>query len=264
MTSAEIDQQLASRFALHGRVALVTGASSGLGRHFALTLARAGAGVAVAARRTDRLEALVAEIRALGREAWALTMDVSDAASVKAAFDALHDRDVIADVIVNNAGVAVSRPLLEQSEADWDSVVDTNLKGAWLVAQEGARRLVAASKPGSIVNIASITGLRVAGGVAPYCASKAGLIQLTQALALELARAQVRVNALAPGYVATELNHDFLASSAGEKLRARIPQQRFGRAEDLDGALLLLASEAGSFITGSVLAVDGGHLVSSL
>jgi NAD(P)-dependent dehydrogenase (short-subunit alcohol dehydrogenase family) len=167
-------------------------------------------------------------------------------------------------VIVNNAGVAVSRPLLEQSEADWDSVADTNLKGAWLVAQEGARRLVAAGKPGSIVNIASITGLRVAGGVAPYCASKAGLIQLTQALALELARAQVRVNALAPGYVATELNHDFLASSAGEKLRARIPHQRFGRADDLDGALLLLASEAGSFINGSVLAVDGGHLVSSL
>jgi NAD(P)-dependent dehydrogenase (short-subunit alcohol dehydrogenase family) len=264
MTSADIDQQLARSVALHGRVALVTGASSGLGRHFALTLARAGASVAVAARRTDRLEALVAEIRALGREAWALTMDVSDAASAKAAFDALHAQGLTADVIVNNAGVAVSRPLLEQSEADWDSVADTNLKGAWLVAQEGARRLVAAGKPGSIVNIASITGLRVAGGVAPYCASKAGLIQLTQALALELARAQVRVNALAPGYVATELNHDFLASSAGEKLRARIPHQRFGRADDLDGALLLLASEAGSFINGSVLAVDGGHLVSSL
>lgn len=264
MTSAALDPQLASKFALAGRVALVTGASSGLGRHFALTLARAGAAVAVAARRTDRLDALVDEIRAIGREAWALTLDVSDATSVKAAFDALHARSVIASVIVNCAGVAVSRPLLEQSEADWDSVVDTNLKGAWLVAQEAARRLVAAGVAGSIVNIASITGLRVAGGVAPYCASKAGLIRLTQALALELARAGVRVNALAPGYIATELNHDFLASSAGEKLRARIPQQRFGRAEDLDGALLLLASDAGSFITGSVLAVDGGHLVSSL
>jgi NAD(P)-dependent dehydrogenase (short-subunit alcohol dehydrogenase family) len=264
MTSAAIDPQLARRFALHGRVALVTGGSSGLGRHFALTLARAGARVAVASRRTDRLEVLVAEIRALSREAWALPMDVSDAARVKAAFDMLHANGVIADIIINNAGVAVSRPLLEQSEADWDSVVDTNLKGAWLVAQEGARRMIGAGVPGSIINIASITGMRVANGVAPYCASKAGLIQLTRSLSLELARAQVRVNALAPGYVATELNHDFLASSAGEKLRSRIPQQRFGRAEDLDGALLLLASEAGSFITGSVLAVDGGHLVSSL
>lgn len=264
MSSADIDPQLAQRFALDGRVALVTGASSGLGRHFALTVARAGAAVAVAARRTDRLEALVAEIRALGRQAWALTRDVSDAASVKAAFDALAAHGQTADVIVNNASVAVSRPLLEQSQANWDSVVDTNLKGAWLVAQEGARRMIGAGVPGSTVNIASVTGLRVAGGVAPCCASKAGLIRLTQAMALELARAQVRVNALAPGYVATELNHDFLAASAGEKPRARIPQQRFGRAEDLDGALLLLASEAGSFITGSVLAVDGGHLVSSL
>ena len=252
------------RFSLAGRVALVTGASSGLGRHFAQTLAQAGASVAVAARRTDKLADVVAGIRALGREAWALPVDVTDAASVKAAFDTLAAQGVTADIVVNNAGVAVSRPLLEQTEADWDGVVDTNLKGAWLVAQEAARRLVAAERPGCIVNIASITGERVAGGVAPYCASKAGLIQLTRAMALELARSRIRVNALAPGYIVTELNQAFLASSAGERLRSRIPQQRFGRLEALDGPLLLLASEAGAFITGSVLAVDGGHLVSSL
>jgi NAD(P)-dependent dehydrogenase (short-subunit alcohol dehydrogenase family) len=143
-------------------------------------------------------------------------------------------------------------------------VLQTNLKGAWLVGQEGARRLVAAGRPGAIVNIASITGERVAGGVAPYCASKAALLQMTRAMALELAPHGIRVNALAPGYVATELNRDFLASPAGQRLMARIPQKRFGDPADLDGALLLLASDAGRFMSGSVVAVDGGHLVSSL
>lgn len=255
---------LAGRFRLDGRQALVTGASSGLGAHFARTLAQAGAHVVLAARRADRLQALAAEIEAGGAQAHALSLDVCDAASVRAGFDALATLGITPDVVVNNAGVAVSRPLLEQTEADWDGVVDTNLKGAWLVAQEAARRLVAANKPGSIVNIASITGERVAGGVAPYCASKAGLMQLTRAMALELARHGIRVNALAPGYVVTELNQDFLASAAGDKLRARIPQQRFGQTSDLDGPLLLLTSEAGGFMTGSVLAVDGGHLVSGL
>ena len=251
-------------FRLDGRVALVTGASSGLGRHFAHTLAKAGATVAVAARRADRLQDLVAELRDLRAQALALPMDVADVASVQAAFDALDGQGLQADLIVNNAGVAVSRPLLEQSEADYDGVLDTNLKGAWLVAQEGARRLVAAGRPGAIVNIASITGERVAGGVAPYCASKAALLQLTRAMALELAPRGIRVNALAPGYVATELNRDFLASSTGQKLMVRIPQRRFGEPADLDGALLLLASDAGRFMTGSVVAVDGGHLVGSL
>ncbi len=193
-----------------------------------------------------------------------MPLDVTDRDSVKQAFDAIEAGPGIADIIVNNAGVAVSRPLLQQTEADWDSVVDTNLKGAWLVAQEAARRLVAAKRPGSIVNIASITGERVAGGVVGYCASKAGVIHLTRAMALELARHEIRVNALAPGYVQTELNRDFLVSEAGERLRSRIPQRRFGPAEELDGALLLLASDAGSYITGSVLVADGGHLVSSL
>ncbi len=251
-------------FRLDAHVALVTGASSGLGRHFAQTLAQAGATVAVAARRLDRLSDLIAELRDLGVEALALPMDVTQRHSVQAAFDLLAGQGLVADIIVNNAGVAVSRPLMEQSEADFDSVLDTNLKGVWLVAQEGARRLVAAGRPGSIVNIASITGERVVAGVAPYCASKAAVLHLTRAMALELAAHRIRVNAIAPGYVATELNGDFLASQAGQKLMGRIPQKRFGQAPDLDGALLLLASDAGHFMTGSVLAIDGGHLVSSL
>ena len=252
------------RFRLNGRRASVTGASSGLGRHFALSLAQAGAAVIVAARSVDKLAETVAEIKALGGEASAVRLDVTDAASVKSGFDQIEASGGVADVIVNNAGLAVSRPLLEQTEADWDSVLDTNLKGAWLVAQEAARRLVAAKRPGSIVNIASITGERVAGGVAPYCTSKAGVMHLTRAMALELARHGVRVNALAPGYVQTELNQDFLVSEAGERLRSRIPQRRFGLPEELDGPLLLLVSDAGAYITGSIIFADGGHLVSSL
>lgn len=251
-------------FRLDGRTALVTGASSGLGRHFALLLAEAGAAVAVAARRVDRLAELVAQIEGQGGRARAVAMDVCDVRSVRRAFDEIAAWRGAPEVMVNNAGVAVSRPLLEQSEADWDGVLDTNLKGGWLVAQEGARRLVAAGRGGAVVNVASITGERVAGGVAPYCASKAALLQLTRAMALELAAHGIRVNALAPGYVQTELNRDFLASGAGQRLMARIPQKRFGQPQDLDGALLLLASEAGRFMTGSVIAVDGGHLVSSL
>ena len=252
-------------FSLQGRVALVTGASSGLGRHFASTLARAGAAVAVTARRVELLQEVVGAIEAAGGQALAVRMDVTDAQSVAQAFTRIAEWRATPDLVVNNAGAAISRPLLEQAEADWDAVVDTNLKGAWLVAQEAARRLVAQGLPGAIVNIASITGERVAGGVAPYCASKAGLIHLTKALALELAKHRIRVNALAPGYVVTELNQDFLASAAGEKLKSRIPQKRFGTVEDLDGPLLLLAAEAaGGFMTGSVLAADGGHLVGSL
>jgi NAD(P)-dependent dehydrogenase (short-subunit alcohol dehydrogenase family) len=251
------------RFRLDGRVVLVTGASSGLGTHFARLLADAGARVAVAARRTDKLQNVVDTIVQAGGQARALALDVTDAASVRACFDALASWGA-PDVVVNNAGVTVTRPLLEQTPEDFDHVLDTNLKGCWLVATEAARRMVAAGQGGSIVNVASILGERVAGGVAPYAISKAGVVQATKAMALELARHRIRVNALLPGYVVTDLNRDFLTSEAGDKLRNRIPSRRFGELSDLDGPLLLLASDAGAAMSGATVAVDGAHLVSSL
>lgn len=251
------------RFSLRGRLALVTGASSGLGTHFAQVLAAAGARVAVAARRVDKLQGVVEAIAAEGGEARAFALDVTDNASVRACLDVVGAWGV-PDVVVNNAGVTVTRPALEQTEEDFDHVLGTNLKGNWLVATEAARRMVAAGRGGAIVNVASILGERVAGGVAPYAISKAGVVQATKALALELARHGIRVNALLPGYVVTDLNRGFLTSPAGEKLRARIPSRRFGEVTDLDGPLLLLASDAGAAMSGTTLAVDGAHLVSSL
>lgn len=256
--SAPID-----RFRLDGQVALVTGASSGLGAHFAQLLASVGARVALAARRTDKLQALVERITADGGQARALALDVTDAASVARCFDELASWGA-PDVVINNAGVTVTKPLLQQTLADYDAVLDANLKGCWLVSTEAGRRMVAAGRGGSIVNVASILGERVAGGVAPYAISKAGVIQATKAMALELARHRIRVNALLPGYVVTDLNRDFLASEAGQKLQSRIPSRRFSELSDLDGPMLLLASGAGSAMTGAVVAVDGGHLVSSL
>ncbi|MEG0053089.1 MAG: SDR family oxidoreductase [Comamonas sp.] len=250
-------------FRLDGRIVLITGASSGLGMHFASLLAAAGARVAVAARRADKLLSVVDSITQAGGEARALSLDVTDGASVRQCLDELASWGA-PDVLVNNAGVTVTRPLLEQTEADFDSVLDTNLKGNWLVATEAARRMVAAGQGGSIINVASILGERVAGGVAPYAISKAGVIQATKAMALELARHRIRVNALLPGYVVTDLNRDFLHSDAGDKLRVRIPSRRFGEMTDLDGPLLLLASDAGAAMSGSTVAVDGAHLVSSL
>ncbi len=258
-----MNAQALDKFRLDGEVALVTGASSGLGVHFARLLSAAGARVAVAARRIDKLHSLVDVITSAGGAARALELDVTDASSVKRCFDELANWGPVS-IVVNNAGVTVTKPLLHQTEEDWDLVLDTNLKGAWLVATEGARRLVAAGRSGCIVNVASILGERVAGGVAPYAISKAGIVQATKAMALELARHRIRVNALLPGYVATDLNRDFLLSEPGQKLQARIPTRRFGDLADLDGPMLLLASTAGAAMTGATLAVDGGHLVSSL
>lgn len=252
-----------SRFRLDGKLALVTGASSGLGQHFVSVLSAAGARVALAARREDKLQAMVKELAAAGLEARAFAMNVSDPSSVAQAFDAIGTWGT-PDIVVNNAGVTVTKPALEQTVQDYDQVLDTNLKGCWLVATEAARRMVASSQPGSIINVASILGERVAGGVAPYAISKAGVVQTTKALALELARYQIRVNALLPGYVVTDLNRDFLMSEAGGKLKARIPSRKFCELSDLDGPLLLLASDAGAAMSGSSIAVDGAHLVSSL
>lgn len=249
---------------MSGTHALVTGASSGLGRHFAAVLAAAGAHVSLAARRTDALDQAVADIRGAGGRCAAVRMDVTDSGSVSSAFEAAEDRAGPVTVVINNAGVAMTKGALDIAEADWNRVVDTNLKGAWLVAQRAAQGMVARTTGGSIVNIASILGIRVAGSVAAYAASKAGVIQLTKALALELARWSVRVNALVPGYIETNLNREFFGSDAGSAIIRRIPQRRLGTLEELDGPLLLLASDASSYMTGSTLVVDGGHLVSTL
>jgi NAD(P)-dependent dehydrogenase (short-subunit alcohol dehydrogenase family) len=251
-------------FDVRGKVVLVTGASSGLGAHFARMLAGRGARVIAAARRLDRLEALVQSVRGDGGDATAVALDVSDAASVAAAFDAILGSHGAPDVLVNNAGIAQAKPALELTEADWRGVLDTNLDGAWRMAQAAARAMVAARKGGSIVNIASILGLRVATSLLAYTAAKAALLQMTQALGLEWARHGIRVNAIAPGYIETEMNSGFFRTDAGQAMVKRVPQRRIGSPPDLDGALLLLASNASSYMTGSVVVVDGGHLVSSL
>ena len=255
---------MSTQMDLTGRTALVTGASSGLGRHFAGVLSRAGAAVALAARRVDKLEEAAAAIRSEGGRAVTVRLDAGDAASVRAAVAQAGEQLGGLDILVNNAGTTVSRPLLELTEADWDSVVDVNLKGCFLVAQEAARAMVQGGRGGSIVNVASILGLRVAAQLAPYVASKAGLVRLSEALALELSRHRIRVNALCPGYIETDINQAFFATPPGEALIKRIPQRRLGRMQELDGPLLLLCSDAGSYITGATLAVDGGHLVNTL
>jgi NAD(P)-dependent dehydrogenase (short-subunit alcohol dehydrogenase family) len=249
---------------LAGEAALVTGASSGLGVHFAKLLAREGAKVALAARRLDRLKEVAAEIEGLGGRALPVECDVTDAASVRAAVAAAETELGALTILVNNSGVAITKRALDYEEDDWDHVVDVNLKGAFLMAREVAAHLVRLGRPGRIVNVASILGLRTAKSVAGYAASKAGLIQLTRVLALEFAQHGIAVNALAPGYIETDINRAFLQSEAGQALIRRIPFRRVGQPADLDGPLLLLASPAGAYMTGAVLPVDGGHLVSGL
>lgn len=249
---------------LNGQVALITGASSGLGRHFALTLARSGAKVAVAARRREQLEALANEITAAGGKSVAVQADVTSADNVAKMIEQAADALGPVSVVVNNAGIARPAAALDLDEESWDAVVDTNLRGAWLVAQQSAKHMVANGTGGSIVNIASILAFRVSGHNAPYVASKAGLMHLTQALALEWARYGIRVNAIAPGYFETDINRDFWETPGGQAMIKRIPQRRLGQPSDLDGALLLLASGASAYMTGSCITVDGGHLQSSL
>jgi len=252
------------RFNIEGRVALVTGASSGLGRQFALTLARAGAKVALGARRMGRLTALAEEISEFDGRALPVELDVTNSGSVREAVEATETELGAISIVINNSGVAIVKPPLEFKEVDWDIVLDTNLKGAWLVAREAAAAMARHGHGGSIVNIASMLAHRVIGQNVAYAASKAGLVHMTHALAFDLARYGIRVNAISPGYIETEMNREFLASERGQGMLKRVPLRRYGKPEDLDGVLLLLASDASEFITGAVIAADGGHGVASV
>ncbi|XDZ65795.1 SDR family NAD(P)-dependent oxidoreductase [Alphaproteobacteria bacterium LSUCC0684] len=249
-------------FDLRGKVALVTGASSGLGRHFAKTLARAGAEVGIAARRRDRLEALARD--AEGRMI-PVKMDVTDPGSVAAGLDEIEgETGLPVSILVNNAGIADATGFLKAERENTEVVFATNQMAVFELAQAVSRRLVDKGIGGSIINIASIAGLRAMGGAAAYAASKAAVAHLTRVQALELARYGIRANAIAPGYVETEINQAFLRSETGQALIQRIPMRRTGEVDELDALLLLLASDRGSYITGAVIPVDGGHLTSSL
>ncbi len=254
-------------FDLQGRTALVTGGFSGLGRHFARVLAAHGAKVALVGRRIDLGRQVADELgAAIGRSdpVRAYAADVTSEASVAEAIAQASAELGTPTIVVNNAGTVIRGPSLDVSAADWDAVVGVNLSGVFRVAQAAARAMIAAALPGTIVNIASILGLRVRTQVASYAATKAAVVQLTKALALEWAPHRIRVNALAPGYFETDINREFLASEAGRAIVARVPQQRVGQLAELDGPLLLLASDASSYMTGTVIPVDGGHLVSTL
>ncbi|WP_315706379.1 MULTISPECIES: SDR family oxidoreductase [unclassified Bradyrhizobium] len=248
-------------FDVSREVILITGASQGLGRQFARVLSAHGAAVALAARQTSKLKALEDEIKAKGGRAAAVQMDVTSTASIAQAIDAAEATLGPVTVLINNAGIAVEKLAIEQSEADWDAVIGANLKGAYFAATEIARRMIARQSGGNIINIASVLGSSVVKFVSPYAISKAAVIQATKALALELAANDIRVNALAPGYIDTEINHDIWNTPAGEKLIKRIPQRRVGHESDLDGAIMLLASPASRYMTGSVVTVDGGFLL---
>jgi NAD(P)-dependent dehydrogenase (short-subunit alcohol dehydrogenase family) len=251
-------------FSLDTKVAIVTGASSGLGAHFAAVLAGAGAKVALLARRQRRAEEVAAAIKASGGIGAAFSADVTDRDSILQALGDIEAQLGPVDILVNNAGLHSGGAAMDLKPEDWDATMDTNLKGAWLFTQLAGRRWMEGRRPGVVVNIASILGIGVGRGVMPYGVSKAGLIHMTKTLAREWARYDIRVNAIAPGYIPTELNRDFLESAAGQTMVKAIPQRRLGRMEDLDGPLLLLASPASAYMTGSVLVVDGGHLLAGL
>jgi NAD(P)-dependent dehydrogenase (short-subunit alcohol dehydrogenase family) len=249
---------MSNPFDLSGRTALVTGASSGLGRHIALVLARAGARVALAARRVEKLRDAAAECSAFGQPAVVVPLDLRDRDSIDRAAGEAHAALGRVDILVNNAGAAVTKHAFDQTYEDWQSVVETNLTGAFLLSQAVGRRM-AADGGGSIVNVASLLGLRGTGMIVPYVSSKHGLVGLTRSMAVDLAKHRIRVNALAPGYFITDMNAEFLTGPGGEAMKRRVPMRRFGEFDDLDGPVLLLASDAGRYLTGVVLPVDGGH-----
>ena len=256
--------ELLQPFSLKGKVALVTGASSGFGRHFATVLSQAGAKVVLAARRTELIQAEADNIIAGGGVAMAVTMDVTSSASIAAALDEIESAFGVVTIVINNAGITIPKLLLDLSDDNWTNVIDTNLTGVAYVARESARRMIAAGVGGSIVNIGSILAERVQKALTNYAASKAAVVQFTKAAALEFAQYNIRVNALCPGYFNTDLNSEWFKTSEGQALIQRIPQRRTGTLGELNGPLLLLASDAGSLMTGSAVTVDGGHVLSEL
>jgi NAD(P)-dependent dehydrogenase (short-subunit alcohol dehydrogenase family) len=252
------------RFSVRDKAVLITGASSGFGAHFARVLAGEGAKVGLAARRVEALESIAGEIREAGGTAATVKLDVADSASIQQAVQTIADAFGRIDVLINNSGVSIAKPILEQTAEDFDAVMDVNLRGAFLVATEVARRMRADAQGGSIINIESILSFRQAGQIAPYAASKAGLTQLTRSMALELARYKIRVNGIAPGYFATEINQEFFHTEAGAAMIKRMPSRRLGELDELVGPLLLLASDASSYMSGATIVVDGAHLSAAL
>ena len=248
-------------FDLTGKVALITGASSGLGRHFSKTLSQAGATVLLSARRIDNLVKLQKELKG---DSHVFMLDVTSNESVESLFQEIKKEFGSADILINNAGVNETRKFKDLNEESWNFVLETNLNGAFRVAKSFTDLLLEQKKPGSVINIASILGLRVGLNLTSYAAAKAGLVQLTKSMALELARSGIRVNAIAPGYILTEINDDFFETEEGQSYIKSIPMNRLGLESELDGLLLLLASDASSFMTGSIIPVDGGHLVNPL
>ncbi len=251
----------ANYFGLKGKVALVTGASSGLGKHFSTVLASAGCDIALLARREPALLSLKDELSELGVNVISCVCDITIKSDVEKSITQVSEQLGTPTLLINNAGVAAPAKFIDAQDEDTDLVINTNQQAVWHVSQVFCKQLIADGQAGTIINIASILGLDVLSGVASYAVSKAAVVQLTKVMALELARHGIRVNAIAPGYFSTEINEGFLESAPGQKLVKRIPMRRPGELHELDGLLLLLASEKGSFMTGSVVPVDGGHLV---
>ena len=245
---------------LHGKRALVTGASGGLGAHFAHVLARAGANIIITARREAALKTLAQELRAYSVDVRHYALDVRDPDAIAQVVQQAGPLDIL----VNNAGIGNAKPALQQSVEDWDDILDTDLRGAFFMAQSAAKQMRVHGKGGRIINIASILGLRQGSAVTPYAVAKAGLVQMTKQLALEWARYNINVNALAPGYFDNEVNQPFFATDAGAAMLQRIPMHRLGQMQDLDGPLLLLASSASAYMTGAILTIDGGHCLAPL
>ncbi|MEK9969599.1 MAG: SDR family oxidoreductase [Ferrovibrio sp.] len=252
---------MSAGISLKGKVAVVTGASSGLGERFATILSAAGASVALAARRTDRLQALAGKIADAGGTAITVKLDVNDYANIQAAFGEVRDKLGGTDILINNSGVSKQGRIVDVTPDDYDFTMNTNVKGAFFVAQAAAKDMIARKVEGRIINIASVAGLRVLGQLSVYCMSKAAVVQMTKAMALEWARFGINTNAICPGYIETEINRDYWGTPGGKKLVEMLPRRRVGDPQDLDGLLMLLASNEARFINGAIIAADDGMTV---